>query len=138
VFATGPAAFPDAHDPGSAGSSRIPGAPDAGILPEQRTGERGVGTIRPFPVLLNLPMIVGQIVEKSRQWPEDVVAERIDRVTLAKHGRITPERDAAWVEVAARRSAELASGQAKLWRAGRRAHPKESWAGAAARVSPRR
>jgi hypothetical protein len=42
------------------------------------------------------------------------VAELIDRITLAKHGRLAPEREAAWAEAAVRRSAELDSGKEKL------------------------
>ncbi len=59
-------------------------------------------------------MTVDQIVEETRQWPADVVAELIDRIALAKHGGVAPVREAAWSDVAARRAAELDSGQAKL------------------------
>lgn len=59
-------------------------------------------------------MTTDQIVEETRQWPEDTVAELLDRITLAKHGGLAPEREAAWAEVAARRSAELDSGKEKL------------------------
>jgi len=61
-----------------------------------------------------MPMTVEQIVEETRQWPEDVVAALIDRIALAKHGGIAPEREATWADVAARRSAELDSGKATL------------------------
>jgi hypothetical protein len=59
-------------------------------------------------------MTIDQIVEETRQWPEDAIAELLDRITLAKHGGLAPERDAAWADVAARRSAELDSGKEKL------------------------
>jgi hypothetical protein len=59
-------------------------------------------------------MTIDQIVEETRQWPEDTVAELIDRVTLARHGGLAPERDSAWTEAAARRSAELDNGKEKL------------------------
>jgi hypothetical protein len=59
-------------------------------------------------------MTIEQIVEETRQWPEDTVAELIDRITIAKHGGLSAEREAAWAEVAARRSAELDSGKEKL------------------------
>lgn len=59
-------------------------------------------------------MTIEQIVEETRQWPEDAVAELLDRITLAKHGGLTPEREAGWTEVAARRAAELDRGQEKL------------------------
>ena len=61
-----------------------------------------------------MSLTLEQIVEETRQWPEDTVAELIDRITLAKHGGLAPERAAAWTEVAARRSAEIDSGQEKL------------------------
>ncbi len=59
-------------------------------------------------------MTIEQIVEETRLWPADTVAELIDRITLAKHGGLAPDREAAWAEVAARRSAEIDSGSEKL------------------------
>jgi hypothetical protein len=59
-------------------------------------------------------MTIEQIVEETRLWPEDTVAELIDRITLAKHGGLAPDREAAWADVAARRSAEIDSGREKL------------------------
>ncbi len=61
-----------------------------------------------------MALTLDQIVEETRQWPEETVAELIDRITLAKHGGLTPERGEAWAEAAARRSAELDSGREKL------------------------
>lgn len=61
-----------------------------------------------------MSLTLDQIVEETRQWPEDTVAELVDRIILAKHGGILPEREAAWAEVASRRSAEIDSGQEKL------------------------
>jgi ribosomal protein S12 methylthiotransferase accessory factor YcaO len=61
-----------------------------------------------------MPLTLDQIVEETREWPEDRVAELLDRITLAKHGGLTPERETAWAEAAARRSAELDSGREKL------------------------
>ncbi len=60
------------------------------------------------------PMTIEQIVDETRQWPENTVAELIDRITLAKHGGLSLDREAAWIEVAARRSAEIDSGKEKL------------------------
>ena len=68
----------------------------------------------PTAVPIFPPMTIEQIVEETRLWPEDTVAELIDRITLAKHGGLTPAREAAWAEVAARRSAEINSGKEKL------------------------
>ena len=61
-----------------------------------------------------MSLTLEQIVEETRQWPEETVAELIDRITLAKHGGLAPERAAAWSEAAARRSAELDSGKETL------------------------
>lgn len=56
-------------------------------------------------------MTVEQIVQETSQWSEDAVSELVDQITLAKHGELKPEREAAWAEVAARRAAELESGK---------------------------
>jgi hypothetical protein len=61
-----------------------------------------------------MPMTVEQIVRETSQWPADTVAELVDRITLAKHGGLPPEREAAWAQTAARRSEELDSGKEKL------------------------
>jgi hypothetical protein len=61
-----------------------------------------------------MALTVEQIVEETRQWPADVVADLVDRITLAKHGGLTAEREAAWAEVAARRSVEIDSGKESL------------------------
>lgn len=61
-----------------------------------------------------MSMTVDQIVEATSQWPADAVAELVDRITLAKHGGLVAEREAAWTEVALRRSAELDSGKETL------------------------
>lgn len=61
-----------------------------------------------------MPLTLERIVEETRQWPEDTVAELLDRITLARHGGLAPDREAAWACVAARRSVEIDSGQEKL------------------------
>jgi hypothetical protein len=61
-----------------------------------------------------MSMTVEQIVRETRQWPADMVAELLDRITLAKHGGLDAEREAAWTETAMRRSAELDSGKETL------------------------
>ena len=58
-----------------------------------------------------MPMTLDQIVEEAQQWPDDVVAELVDRLMLAKHGGIDAEIEAAWRGEAHRRLAELESGQ---------------------------
>jgi Putative addiction module component len=55
-----------------------------------------------------------QIVTETSQWPADVVAELVDRITLAKHGGLAVEREAAWADVALRRCDELDSGKTTL------------------------
>ena len=59
-------------------------------------------------------LTVDQIVQETSQWPIDVVAELVDRITLSKHGGLSAEREAAWAETVLRRSAELDSGKATL------------------------
>ena len=69
-----------------------------------------------MPLLLHtalMPMTVDQIVEETRLWPADVVAELVDRIMLAKHGGLAPEIDAAWRPVIARRVEEIRSGKEK-------------------------
>ena len=61
-----------------------------------------------------MPLTLDQIVEETRHLPADTVAELVDRIVLAKHGGMAPEREAAWADTAARRSAELDSGREKL------------------------
>jgi hypothetical protein len=61
-----------------------------------------------------MSMTVDQIVEATSQWPAEAVAELVDRITLAKHGGLAAEREAAWTEAALRRSAELDSGKETL------------------------
>jgi hypothetical protein len=61
-----------------------------------------------------MSLTLDQIVEETRQLPADTVAELVDRIMLAKHGGLTPEREAAWADAAVRRSAELDSGREKL------------------------
>lgn len=58
-----------------------------------------------------MSLTLDQIVEEAQQWPEDVVAELVDRLMLAKHGGLNARTDAAWRSEAHRRLAELESGQ---------------------------
>ena len=59
-------------------------------------------------------MTVEQIVQETTQWPVDTVAELLDRITLAKHGGLAEPRGRAWAEIAARRSAQIDSGEETL------------------------
>ena len=58
-----------------------------------------------------MPMTLDQIVEETSQWPDDVVAELVDRIMVAKHGGPAPEIEAAWRPVVARRVEEIRSGK---------------------------
>ena len=37
-----------------------------------------------------MSLTLDQIVEEARQWPDDVVAELVDRLMLARHGVDNP------------------------------------------------
>lgn len=65
----------------------------------------------PRPMFPVMSLTLDQIVEESQHWPEDVVAELVDRIMLAKHGGLDAGIDAAWRRTAHRRLAELESGQ---------------------------
>ena len=56
-------------------------------------------------------MTVEQIVEETSQWPEDVVAELVDRIMLAKHGGVDAAVDSAWRVEAQHRLTELERGE---------------------------
>lgn len=65
-------------------------------------------------LIRTMTMTVEQIVQETKQWPVDIVAELLDRITLAKHGGLSEQRDAARAETAARRSAQIDSGTEPL------------------------
>lgn len=52
-----------------------------------------------------------QIVEETRDWPEEDVAELVDRIYRARYGDIPTAVEAAWREVINRRIADLESGR---------------------------
>ncbi|MBC7369723.1 MAG: addiction module protein [Undibacterium sp.] len=52
-----------------------------------------------------------QIVEEAQHWSDDVVAESVDRLMLARHGVKEFVFSHAWQSAAARRVAEIRSGQ---------------------------
>lgn len=60
-----------------------------------------------------MPLTLEQIVEETSQWPEDVVAELVDRIMVARHGGIDPGVDAAWHSEIQRRVADIRSGREK-------------------------
>ena len=61
------------------------------------------------PELMSLTL--DQIVEEAQQWPDDVVAELVDRLMLARHGVASPALSPAWRETVASRVQEVRSGQ---------------------------
>ncbi len=60
-----------------------------------------------------MPMTLEQLVEESRQLPQDVRAELVERILLAAHGGIEPSVEEAWKQETRRRVAEIQSGQAR-------------------------
>jgi 2',3'-cyclic-nucleotide 2'-phosphodiesterase (5'-nucleotidase family) len=53
-----------------------------------------------------MSLTLEQIVEETRRWPEDVVAELIDRIVIAKHGGLDADHAGHWGKVAEDRLAE--------------------------------
>lgn len=51
-----------------------------------------------------------QIVEETSDWPEDAVADLVDRILRAKYGESDPSAEQAWHEELRRRIGDLESG----------------------------
>lgn len=60
-----------------------------------------------------MPMTLDQIVDETRQWPQDVRAELVERIILSAHGGVAPHIEEAWKQETRRRVAEIQSGQAR-------------------------
>ena len=88
--------------------SRSPASSTAASDATQTKGR--VETGRPFHTVRTMAHTLDQIVEEAQQWPDDVVAELVDRLMLAKHGGIDPVIDDAWRGEAQRRLTELENG----------------------------
>jgi putative addiction module component (TIGR02574 family) len=58
-----------------------------------------------------MALTLEQIVEEANQWPDDVVADLVDRLMLARHGVSDPALSAAWRPVVARRVEEIREGK---------------------------
>lgn len=58
-----------------------------------------------------MALTLDQIVEEANQWPDDVVADLVDRLMLARHGVSDPALAAAWRPVVGRRVAEIREGK---------------------------
>jgi hypothetical protein len=56
-------------------------------------------------------MTMEQIVDETRKWPEEDVAELVGRVYRVMYGDIPPPVDAAWHEEIHRRIADLENGR---------------------------
>jgi putative addiction module component (TIGR02574 family) len=48
-----------------------------------------------------------QIVEETSDWPEDAVADLVDRILRAKYGEVDPTVDKAWQDETRRRIADM-------------------------------
>jgi hypothetical protein len=51
-----------------------------------------------------------QIVDETRDWPEDAIADLIDRIWRAKYGDAEPAVKRAWHDEIQRRVAEMENG----------------------------
>ena len=60
-----------------------------------------------------MPMTLDQIVDETRQWPQDVRAELVERIILSAHGGIPTHVEDAWQQETRRRVADIQSGRAK-------------------------
>jgi putative addiction module component (TIGR02574 family) len=60
-----------------------------------------------------MPITLDQIVEETREMPDEVVAELVDRILVARHGGMETSVATAWKTEAGRRIAEIESGKAK-------------------------
>ena len=58
-----------------------------------------------------MPISLDQIVEETRQLPDDTVAELIDRIMLARHGSDDAPLSPVWREEIGRRVADIRSGR---------------------------
>jgi hypothetical protein len=58
-----------------------------------------------------MPLTLDQIVDEARQWPDDVVAELVDRLMLARHGVSDSALSPTWSSTVSRRVQEIRSGK---------------------------
>jgi Putative addiction module component len=52
-----------------------------------------------------------QIVEETSDWPEDAIADLVDRILRAKYGEVDPSIDKAWQDETRSRIADMESGR---------------------------
>ena len=60
-----------------------------------------------------MPLTLDQIVEETRNMPNEVVAELVDRIMIERHGGVEPSVGSAWKAETDRRIAEIESGKVK-------------------------
>lgn len=58
-----------------------------------------------------MSLTLDQIVAEAQQWPDDVVAELIDRLMLARHGVAEEKLGPAWRAEIRRRVDDIQSGR---------------------------
>lgn len=61
----------------------------------------------------DMPISLDQIVEETRELPDEVVAELIDRIMAARHGGIEPAVASAWKATVEQRISEIEAGKVK-------------------------
>jgi len=58
-------------------------------------------------------MTLDQIVDETRELPQDVRAELVERILLSAHGGIASHIEDAWKQETRRRVADIQGGRAK-------------------------
>jgi putative addiction module component (TIGR02574 family) len=76
-------------------------------------GNGGIENYQPLPMVRSMSLTLDQIVEEAQQWPDDVVADLVDRLMLARHGVSNPALTPAWRSTVDRRVEEIRSGKEK-------------------------
>lgn len=92
-----------------AGSSWTSSRPMPGAI----RAHGGVENYHPLPMVRAMSLTLEQIVEEAQQWPDDVVADLVDRLMLARHGVSDPTLNPAWRATVDRRVEEIRSGKEK-------------------------
>ena len=58
-------------------------------------------------------MTLDQLVDETRQLPQDVRDELVERILLSAHGGLAPHIEDAWKRETRRRIADIQAGRAK-------------------------
>jgi Putative addiction module component len=75
-----------------------------------RAGHNVAGNRTPMQTE-EMQLSADQIVEETSDWPEDAVADLVDRILRAKYGEVDASVDKAWQDETRRRLAEMESGR---------------------------